>query len=1436
MRIVTLKNLVLPLLAVALSAFILPAQALTVKSVGSVRHGADTQVTVVFSDPVDPVSGATAANYTFTGGVAVTPGGASMMTGLPAADAAGVAENPAPAGRAVDNQCVVLLVTGLAVDANATITIQNVQDTATPPNTIASTTITFKDSGYKWAESGTPSPPGKVIAIGTNGFDIFSAGSAQWADYDEVTIVYKEITGDFDYKARIEFQDFSSHWARCGVMMRESLNEGENSATQTGNPLATPPIRGTASRYADMHANPVMDFNENGPSPLIHPANNGWESHIRRATGRQGDNGGTDSQNTDVSAPPWPNTWVRIQRTAGDVHTYHGADGVNWDEGQDRPPDQWFDTDDATELPLIPKMFVGPSLGPETGNIPATDVGGKNRLFLAQFRFTAITVPFLSKVDPNPCGVLIQIVDALPPGTQVDTSTVQLTFDGNPVVVSATKSGTITTVAYKAATPFALTNLNHAFSLTFKDNAVPPNNQKIDRAFTVPSYPTIPAAYAVASASNPGFNVRAHQIDATRGPGDENSLANAEEQAAGGYVDPTTGVPYPNTANLTGATGDIFAYTDVINWNNNGTFDGGLPLPADIGNWQDIKPAPYNIADVQFLGMPGSASLSHGGAADAMYDSFIEEVTAIVQLTPGCYRMGVNSDDGFKATVAPGIGDPFGLILGSFNTGRGSADSTFDFVVTTAGYYPFRLLWWNGAGGANLEWFTVDLGTGNKILVNQVDPNSVKAFRTGQGTAHVKSIVPADGYQGVETNGIVKITLVDDLTTVVDGSISLSIDGTVVTPVIVNGATTTVTTSPGSYNFVTSHTGTLIWGESTTPQTMHTNNFSFAVRPQSPDDLPSYTAGTFWIEAEDFDATGTPVPDAVNTMPYDIGGGADPAGPYNGVGAILNVDYFNADNLDNGPTIYRSVGDPAISGRSVDVAVSPGNNFGEQRPGGFTMTANYTIGWGASGDWYNYTRKITNGIYTAMSAQSVGDAAAGTPDVMGGTLSMVTAGVGTTTQTLKQLGTFNGPSTGTWGLDALVPLYAPDGSQAAFKITTATTTLRFTNRRGDYDWIVVIPVTGIPPKVTAASPLANTDTPAASAVPRDAKVRLTIEDFSTASVTASVKLFFDANDVTSTASIAKVADITTVTYDPGLLAGAHTYELHFTDNGTPALTQTNKATFTVNAVMGTPGQFVIEAEDFDNGGVSQAAASTMPYLGGAYATLGSVLGVDYNDNDANDSRPYRGTLVPNVNHDQQTDAGTLDVVRADTWTMTANYKIGWAGDGNWYNYTRTFPANTYEVWAGLSHDTTDGLRGSVSLVLAGAGTANQTVFNLGSFNGPTSGAWGTDNLVQMKDSFGNVTAVSLSGVQTVRFNASSGDYDYLVFAPTAATPSKWITSASATATAVTIKWIGGGTLQWAPALTSPVTSIIWTDLGPGTPAGTFTEPIGTATRIYRVRQ
>jgi hypothetical protein len=194
------------------------------------------------------------------------------------------------------------------------------------------------------------------------------------------------------------------------------------------------------------------------------------------------------------------------------------------------------------------------------------------------------------------------------------------------------------------------------------------------------------------------------------------------------------------------------------------------------------------------------------------------------------------------------------------------------------------------------------------------------------------------------------------------------------------------------------------------------------------------------------------------------------------------------------------------------------------------------------------------------------------------------------------------------------------------------------------------------------------------------------------------------------------------------------------------------------------GIFVIEAEDFNySSGQHVAAASTMPYLGGAYNGLSAVAGVDYGTNDGTESDVYRAGESPNVDMDATSDFNRT------VWTVTTNYKIGWADTADWFNYTRNFPANNYQVYAALSHGNTGptDLRGTMDLVTSNPGLPNQTLSPLGRFVGPGTGGWGVNARVLMTDGSGNPVAVSLGGVQTLRFTADSGDVDYFYFEPVA---------------------------------------------------------------------
>jgi hypothetical protein len=97
-------------------------------------------------------------------------------------------------------------------------------------------------------------------------------------------------------------------------------------------------------------------------------------------------------------------------------------------------------------------------------------------------------------------------------------------------------------------------------------------------------------------------------------------------------------------------------------------------------------------------------------------------------------RFGTRRNDGFKlssglhfsrsaATLQLGI-------LESANNDNGTATTEFDFVVPTAGVYPFRLIFFQNTGLCDLEWYSVNRTTGARTLINSGDPNSIKAYRT----------------------------------------------------------------------------------------------------------------------------------------------------------------------------------------------------------------------------------------------------------------------------------------------------------------------------------------------------------------------------------------------------------------------------------------------------------------------------------------------------------------------------------------------------------------------------------------------------------------------------------------------------------------------------------------------------------------------------------
>ncbi len=274
---------------------------------------------------------------------------------------------------------------------------------------------------------------------------------------------------------------------------------------------------------------------------------------------------------------------------------------------------------------------------------------------------------------------------------------VQLELDGKAVAAaSVARSDKQVLVRYAQADIFE-SNSKHTLKLTFTTAT---GKQIVDSVeFAAPEFTTVPAALGTApgTGSQPGLRWRTHQLDAARG----NAIALAEQQLAGKLG------PSVHDAGAQGTDG-VFAI-DYVNFDQ---------ASGEAGNFKSSGTPPQNIDDLAIPGIPGMAG-DNNVAGEAR--TFLEFRQA------GLYTMVVNSDDGFQVSTGT-TNNPTQLVLGQLDGGRGAADSIFYFKVEKPGVYFLRLLWFEGTGGASVEWFTIN-ADGSRALVNGAQPGALKAFR-----------------------------------------------------------------------------------------------------------------------------------------------------------------------------------------------------------------------------------------------------------------------------------------------------------------------------------------------------------------------------------------------------------------------------------------------------------------------------------------------------------------------------------------------------------------------------------------------------------------------------------------------------------------------------------------------------------------------------------
>ena len=110
-----------------------------------------------------------------------------------------------------------------------------------------------------------------------------------------------------------------------------------------------------------------------------------------------------------------------------------------------------------------------------------------------------------------------------------------------------------------------------------------------------------------------------------------------------------------------------------------------------------------------------------------------------------------------------------------------------------------------------------------------------------------------------------------------------------------------------------------------------------------------------------------------------------------------------------------------------------------------------------------------------------------------------------------------------------------------------------------------------------------------------------------------------------------------------------------------------------------------------------------------------------------------------------------------------DWQLGYFDAGEWVNYTRSFPAGTYNIYARLANGNGGTATVYLDQVTSGQTTASQGTMSLGSFQFPALG-WTAYSYVPLRDRFGNVAEVPLSGLTTLRATGGGANMNFFMLA------------------------------------------------------------------------
>jgi hypothetical protein len=465
-------------------------------------------------------------------------------------------------------------------------------------------------------------------------------------------------------------------------------------------------------------------------------------------------------------------------------------------------------------------------------------------------------------------------------------------------------------------------------------------------------------------------------------------------------------------------------------------------------------------------------------------------------------------------------------------------------------------------------------------------------------------------------------------------------------------------------------------------------------------------------------------------------------------------DYGSGQFIDN-PQLDQYAGLDGVEG--IDFArPSTGGGSAYNRAGLATENANdiprfdhegypdYDIGNNGGGNWVNYTRTWPTGTFNIYIRTANGN---GGLTTQAGSLSLVTSGVGTPSQEVVALGTYDSPSTGGWQSYTWRPLIDAGGNLMRF-VGGGVKTLRHTviNGNANQGFYLLMPAD----LSIHTKPFVSNIRPDGSAMFQYTNLFSFTVNSAAGISKDKVVLILDGVKATKT-TFTGTPNTWNVTCPVGVNA-FHTAVIMLADDYGSTTNTVSFSTFDPGAT------YIFEAEDYDyNGG------QFFDNQVNAYQGLDAIAEVDTHTIPGN----FDGTHVPyRPSGLNQENAG--DVFELPAHAGIQNYDLGNTAAGNWGNYTRTYPAGTYNIYMRAANGTGGTSQGGrMQVVTSGRGTANQTTSDLGTFETvPPTGGWQSYTWVPLKDKNGNLAQFTGGGVKTLRAICGGGqNMDYYALVP-----------------------------------------------------------------------